>query len=113
MANTQQAGTPLVFSTADTAHGLVQNHEIVVNTERAEGRGAGGHVASIQEYNDTSGLTLSYLEFATPGADQPTIGTAFPFLGGTWYINSITSAQTVDGFKTVDVDATGYPNLGV
>ena len=111
MANTLQGGTALVFSTSDTTYGLVQSHTITANTERAEARGAGGHVASIQEYNDTSGLSLSYLELAS-ATGKPGIGATFTFLGETWYINSIASAQTVDGFKTVDVDATNYPNLG-
>jgi hypothetical protein len=112
MAAGLQGGTVLVFGTgADATYGLKQSYTITDQVERAEGRGADGHVQSVQEYNNTKSLSLNYLELGTP-TGGPAIGATFTFESDTWYVNSIAQNFTVDGFKSVDVDATNYPNLG-
>jgi len=115
MAAGLQAGKVLVFSIDTTngveeSYGLVQSVTINGTTERAEAKGPDGHTYSIQEYDDKLELSLNYLELGTP-TGTPSIGTAFTYDGTTYYISSLSSAMTVDGFKTVDVTATNYPNL--
>jgi len=106
-----QDGTVLVFGTgAATSYGLVQSESINETTERAEAKGADGNTVSIQEYDDRNELSLTYLELGTP-TSPPTIGTAFTYNTVSYLISSINSTRTVDGFKSVDITATNYPNL--
>jgi len=114
MANTLQGGTILFFGTGvDQSYGLVQSSTITEQTERAEAKGADGHTQSIQEYNNTKTLALNYLPIDPGTGTKPVIGTVFTFETEEWYITSIATAKTVDGFQTIDIDATNYPNLGV
>lgn len=106
----QSAGTALVFSTPSATYGLIQSYNVEDNTKRAEAMGPGGNVNAIQEYDNQAKLTLSYLRLASP-TGTPKVGTSFSFRGRTWYIDTITSGYTVDGFMTMDVAATQYPNL--
>lgn len=116
MAAGLQGGTVLVFSIqtdggADESYGVVQTASINETVERAEAAGPDGHTVSVQEYDDRKELSLTYLEKGTP-TTPPAIGSTFTYDSTTWYINSINSTDTVDGFRSVDVTATNYPNLG-
>ena len=105
-----QGGTVLLFSTPAGTYGLIQSADIEENTQRAEAMGPGGNVLSVQEYNQLGSLSLNYFQIAA-GTGLPAVGATFAFEGRTWYLNSVTSGLTVDGFLSVDVDATEYPNL--
>jgi len=116
MANELAGGKTMVFSTPSATYGYIQSYSVDQTTERAEAKGPNGHTMAIQEYNETRTLSLNYLEFATD-TSPPDIGTTFTFDDGegndvTWYISSVNRGKTVDGFKTVDVTATHYPDLG-
>ena len=106
----------MVFSTPAATYGYIQSYNVDSTTERAEAKGPGGHVQAIQEFNELKQLTLEYLEFAT-STGEPEIGTPFTFDDGdgadiTWYVNSVNKGKSVDGFKSVSVSATNFPNLG-
>lgn len=115
MAAGLQAGTVLVFS-IDTDNGVAESYGLVQSVtrnntvQRAEGKGADGHVVSIQEFDDRVELSLNYLELGTP-VGEPAIGSAFTYDGSTYYVSSASEGMTVDGFKTVDITATNYPHL--
>jgi hypothetical protein len=115
MPNTLAGGKAMVFSVLSATYGYIQSYSVEHSVERAEARGPGGHVMAVQQYNDTKKLALEYLEFASQSG-MPALSATFSFDDGTgsavtWYINSISYGKTVDGFKTVSVDATNYPNL--
>lgn len=113
MAAGLQEGTLLVFGTGDaTSYGLIQTATRNNTTERAEAKGADGNTVSIQEYDEREVLSLNYLEISG-GTGAPAIGTAFTYDSLTWYVQSISENITVDGFKSVDVEATRYPNVAV
>jgi hypothetical protein len=106
-----QGGTVLVFGVDEETFGLVQSSTTTHQVERAVGHGANGDIKSIQEYNDTYSLSMNYLERATP-TGEASIGTTFTYDGLEWYVDSVAETATVDGFLSVDVEATHYPNLG-
>lgn len=126
MAAGLQGGTALKFSVkiqnasggSVPTYGIIQSLSVNSTTERAEAKGPDGHTVSVQEYDNRHELSLSYLEKASP-TGAPAIGSTFTFDPGTgvgsqaWYINSVNVGETVDGFRTVDITATDYPNLGV
>ena len=118
MANEQKGGKTMIFSVGAATYGYIQSYSIDQTTERAEAKGPNGHTYAIQEYNETRTLTLEYLEFAT-ATGAPDIGATFTFEDGEgntltngWYISSVNRGRTVDGFKTVSITATHYPDLG-
>ena len=117
MANTLAGGKTMVFSVADVPYGYIQSYNVDKTTERAEAKGPNGHTYAIQEYNEIWQLTLEYLEFATQTGNVPTLGTKWvdteAITGVTaWYISSANYGRSVDGFKTVTITATYYPDLG-
>lgn len=107
-----QDGTILAFSidTPLESYGLVQNYTITEQIERITARGAAGNTISVQELDDTKTLSLNYMELGTP-VSPPVVGTAFTFKSIEWLIDSMADSLTVDGFKSVDITATHYPNL--
>jgi len=123
MASSDTGGTSLVFSIeigSETTYGLIQDLSIQPSTERAEARGPAGDVYAVQEYNDLYQMSMTYLEKAAP-TGAPVLGTLFEVnvssmvaaLTGTtsWYVNDIDVGDTVDGFRSITVNATHYPNL--
>jgi hypothetical protein len=116
MAAGLQGGTALVFSIekgdgANDSFGIVQSVSINETVERAEAKGPDGHTYSVQEYDDKKELSLTYLEKSSLSGEAA-IGSTFTYDSITWYVNSINSTDTVDGFRSVEVTATNYPNLG-
>jgi len=117
MAIPQQDGTVLAFSVDITegsgpmqTYGIVQNYTENHVTERAEAKGTSGDTVSIQEYDDKYELSLNYLELGSPSGD-PAIGSAFTFNAKSYLVSSVSSTDTVDGFRSVDITATSYPHL--
>jgi len=115
-ANTLSGGKTLQFSVGTETFGYVQTYKVDSNTDRATAKGPDGHVMALQESNDTKSLSLNYIEFATK-TGMPAVGTVFTFDNGegadiTWYIDTISYGFSVDGYKTVDVSASHFPNLG-
>lgn len=106
----QQGGTTLVFSVDAATYGLIQSYDVEENTKRATAMGPGGDTVSVQEHDNLAALSLTYLQLGSP-TGLPVIGTTFSFRDKTWYLDSVTSGYTVDGFLSVDVEATEYPNL--
>ncbi|NDD05394.1 MAG: hypothetical protein EB078_10845 [Proteobacteria bacterium] len=72
-----------------------------------------GDIVGISYYNATTGYSLSV---AITGAYNVTAGAALAALAnattlGTTRIDSITINKSNDAFVTVDISATGYPNV--
>ena len=117
MAAGLQGGTVLVFSVGSTeqgeaaAYGLIQSGSVNDTTELAEAKGADGNVVSVQEFDQKKSLSLTYLTLNTQSG-EPAIGTTFTYNAVVYYIDSMNKTQTPDGFESVDITATHYPNLG-
>jgi len=107
-----QAGHILAFgiTSALTTYGLLQSYSITQSTKRATAKAPDGTDVSIQEHGDTSSIELTYLPLVT-GSGDPAIGTTFTFDGLPWQIDSISDGLTVDGFRSVTVNATWYPYI--
>ena len=110
---TLQAGTLLIFGidTPLKTYGLLQDYSIADKVQRAESLAPDGHVISIQEYNDTSVLNLTYLP-VFEGTGDPVIGTIFTFDSTSWHIDEITDSYDVSGFEVKQVIAKYYPQIG-
>jgi len=107
-----QAGTVLIFGvdTPTKTYGIVQTASTVGNIKRSTAKAPDGHVISIQEYGDKKELDLTYMPLSTASA-EPEIGTPFDFDGLTWQIDNIIGTSVVDGFKSIALNATYYPNI--
>ena len=104
----------LVFGLSAETIGLVQSFSETRNIEKNEIRGASGDVTGIGYYNPTTAYSLSV---AITGANTGlTVGGSFASLAnattvGTCRIDSIALNKTNTGFVTIDISATGYPNV--
>ena len=104
----------LVFGLSAETIGLVQSFSETRNIEKNEIRNASGDVSGIGYYNPTTAYSLSV---AITGANTSlTVGGAFASLAnattvGTCRIDSIAINKTNTGFVTIDISATGYPNV--
>ena len=104
----------LVFGLSTETIGLVQSFSETRNIEKNEIRNASGDVTGIGYYNPTTAYSLSV---AITGANTGlTVGGAFASLAnattvGTCRIDSIALNKTNTGFVTIDISATGYPNV--
>ena len=104
----------LVFGLSAETIGLVQSFSETRNIEKNEVRNASGDVTGIGYYNPTTAYSLSV---AITGANTGlTVGGAFASLAnattvGTCRIDSIALNKTNTGFVTIDISATGYPNV--
>lgn len=107
-----QAG--LVFGLTAETIGLVQSFSETRNIEKNEVRDNSGDIKAVAFYNATTAYSLSV---AITGSNTSlTVGGAFATLAnattvGTTRIDSLTINKTNDGFVTLDVAATGYPNV--
>jgi len=111
-----QGGTVLVFgiSSPEKSYGLILDYNTEDAVNRAEAIASDGEIVSIQEHGQQKQLNLNYLPLdASATADgKPAIGDPFVYEGEIWRINSITDGLSVDGFKTVSVNASYYKKLG-
>lgn len=104
----------LVFGLSTETIGLVQSFSETRNVEKNEVRNASGDVTGIGYYNPTTAYSLSV---AITGANTGlTVGGSFATLAnattvGTCRIDSIALNKTNTGFVTIDISATGYPNV--
>ena len=104
----------LVFGLTAETIGLVQSFSETRNIEKVEARNAAGDISGLAYYNPTTAYSLSV---AITGANTSlTVGGAFASLAnattvGTCRIDSIVLNKTNTGFVTIDISATGYPNV--
>ena len=113
MAATTIGTSNLTFGLTAETGGLVQSFSEVRNTEKQEVRNQVGEVTGVAYYNATTAYSLSITStstsFGVPGA-AITIANASQSTGST-RIDSVTVNKSNDGFVTVDISATGYPNV--
>ena len=98
---------------AEAGVGLVQSFSEARNVEKNEVRNNAGDIVAIGYYNATTSYSLSV---AITGAYNVTAGAALAALAnattlGTTRIDSITLNKSNDAFVTLDISATGYPNV--
>ena len=104
----------LVFGlTAEPTLGLIQSFSEARNVEKNEVRNNTGDVVAVGYYNATTSYSLSV---AITGTYNVTAGAALSALAnattiGTARIDSITINKSNDAFVTLDISATGYPNI--
>jgi hypothetical protein len=99
--------------TAEAGIGLVQSFSEARNVEKNEVRNNSGDIVAVGFYNATTSYSLSV---AITGAYNVTAGAALAALAnattlGTTRIDSITLNKSNDAFVTLDISATGYPNV--
>ena len=106
--------TGLAFGTvSEGSIGLVQSFSEARNVEKNEVRNNAGDIVAVGYYNATTSYSLSV---AITGAYNVTAGAALAALAnattlGTTRIDSITLNKSNDAFVTLDISATGYPNV--
>ena len=98
---------------AEAGIALVQSFSEARNVEKNEVRNNAGDIVAIGYYNATTSYSLSV---AITGAYNVTAGAALAALAnattlGTTRIDSITLNKSNDAFVTLDISATGYPNV--
>jgi len=98
---------------AEAGIGLVQSFSEARNVEKNEVRNNSGDIVAVGYYNATTSYSLSV---AITGAYNVTAGAALSALAnattiGTARIDSITINKSNDAFVTLDISATGYPNI--
>ena len=98
---------------SEAGFGLVQSFSEARNVEKNEVRNNSGDIVAIGYYNATTSYSLSV---AITGAYNVTAGAALAALAnattlGTTRIDSITLNKSNDAFVTLDISATGYPNV--
>jgi hypothetical protein len=98
---------------AEAGIGLVQSFSEARNVEKNEVRNNAGDIVAVGYYNATTSYSLSV---AITGAYNVTAGAALAALAnattlGTTRIDSITLNKSNDAFVTLDISATGYPNV--
>ena len=98
---------------AEAGIGLVQSFSEARNVEKNDVRNNAGGIVAIEYYNATTSYSLSV---AITGAYNVTAGAALAALAnattlGTTRIDSITINKSNDAFTTLDISATGYPNV--
>ena len=104
----------LVFGLTTETIGLVQSFSETRNITKTEVADNSGDIKAIAYYNPTTAYSLSV---AITGANTSlTVGGAFATLAnattvGTCRIDSITLNKSNDAFVTLDIAATGYPNV--
>jgi hypothetical protein len=98
---------------AEAGIGLIQSFSETRNIEKNEVRNNQGDIVGIGYFNATTSYSLSV---AITGAYNVTAGAALAALAnattlGTTRIDSITLNKSNDAFVTLDISATGYPNV--
>jgi len=98
---------------AEAGIGLVQSFSEARNVEKNEVKNNQGDIVAIGYFNATTSYSLSV---AITGSYNVTAGAALAALAnattlGTTRIDSITLNKSNDAFVTLDISATGYPNV--
>lgn len=106
----------LIFGTADEGIGLVQSFTETRNSEKVEVKNELGDVEALAYVNATTAYSLSVAvtgNYRTiPGTALGALANAATFTASKVIIDSVTVNKSNDAFVTVDISATGYPNLG-
>ena len=114
MAATTIGTTGLLFGITAESGGLVQSFTETRNVERAEVRNQSGEVVGASMYNPTDSFsfstTITGAYATTAGAVLTTLANATS-TGGKIVVDSVTVNRTNEGFVTVDVSATRFPNM--
>ena len=115
MAATTIGTSGLQFGLTSEGIGLVQSFSETRNVEKQEIRSNVGDVVGVSYYNATTAYSLSFAA-VTNGSYLTNAGAALAVLAnaatlGTTRIDSITVNKSNDAFVTVDISATGYPNV--
>jgi hypothetical protein len=104
----------LVFGlTSEAGIGLIQSFSEARSVEKNEVKNNTGDIVAIGYFNPTTAYSLSV---AITGSYNVTAGAALSALAnattlGTTRIDSITLNKSNDAFVTLDISATGYPNV--
>ena len=104
----------LVFGlTNETGIGLIQSFSEARSVEKNEVKNNQGDIVAVGYFNPTTAYSLSV---AITGTYNVTAGAALSALAnattlGTTRIDSITLNKSNDAFITLDISATGYPNI--
>jgi len=98
---------------AEAGIGLVQSFSEARNVEKNEVKNNQGDIVAVGYFNATTSYSLSV---AITGSYNVTAGAALAALAnattlGTTRIDSITLNKSNDAFVTLDISATGYPNV--
>jgi hypothetical protein len=114
MAATTIGTANLTFGLTTETGGLVQSFSEVRNTEKQEVRNQVGDITGVAFYNATTAYSLSIT--TTGGYLSTTAGASISLANavsstGATRIDSLTINRSNDGFVTVDISATGYPNV--
>ena len=109
-----QAG--LIFGvTSESGVGLVQSFTETRNSDKVEARNQSGDVVGLSYYNATTAYALSVAVTGSytnvPGTVLSTLANASAAGSNKIIIDSVTVNKSNDAFVTVDIAATGYPNL--
>ena len=115
MAATTIGTTGLAFGLTTESIGLAQSFSETRNIEKNEVRNNTGDVVGVSYYNATTAYSLSFTAVSN-GSYLAQAGSALAVLAnaatlGTTRIDSITVNKSNDAFVTVDISATGYPNI--
>ena len=115
MAATTIGTTGLAFGLTAESIGLAQSFSETRNIEKNEVRNNTGDVVGVSYYNATTAYSLSFTAVSN-GSYLAQAGSALAVLAnaatlGTTRIDSITVNKSNDAFVTVDISATGYPNI--
>lgn len=115
MAATTIGTTGLAFGLTTESIGLAQSFSETRNIEKNEVRNNTGDVVGVSYYNATTAYSLSFTAVSN-GTYLAQAGSALAVLAnaatlGTTRIDSITINKSNDAFVTVDISATGYPNI--
>jgi len=114
MAATTIGTSNLTFGLTAETGGLVQSFSEVRNVEKQEVRDNVGDVRGVAFYNATTAYSMSITTtggfLATSAGAAISLQNAVSSTGST-RIDSLTINRSNDGFVTVDISATGYPNV--
>ena len=106
----------LLFGTSDEGIGLVQSFTETRNAEKVEVKNEAGDVEALAFVNATTSYSFSVAVTGSfkniPGVALASLANAATFTAGKVIIDSVTVNKSNDAFASVDISATGYPNLG-
>lgn len=104
----------LTFGITAESNGLVQSFSETRNVEKNEVRNNVGDIVGIAYYNATTAYSLSLTTttaFTSLSAGSALVIANAAQTTGSTRIDSVTINKANDGFVSVDISATGYPNV--
>lgn len=114
MAATTVGTSGIQFGITAESGGLVQSFSETSNVQRSEVRNGAGEVVACAIFNPTNSLNWSLTTTGsyatTAGAVLATVANASSVIGKI-IVDSVTTNKAADGFVTVDITATRYPNM--